>query len=136
MGSHRQLKEEESEKPILDSDSVYEAVEDFNFLALHQLWCYKYRKAICLLRFLICAQERCDDQQTAPPLAGTLSKSSDGTRPEKADGNCCRTKPHPSTPAQESTRRSGKQNAKAEECLIVFRLAHLSSTFLPPRSSG
>jgi hypothetical protein len=53
------------------------------------------------------------DQPTAP-LAGTLPKSGDGTRSEKADGDSCRTKSHPAKPEQESTRCSGKQGAKGE----------------------
>ena len=44
-------------------------------------------------------------------------------RPEEADGDCSRTKPHTSKPEQESTRCSGKQSAKAAECLIVFSVS-------------
>ena len=108
-----------------ESDRVPSADNEI-CLKQHQLWCYKDSspQAICLLRFVSC-EERCDDQPTAPPLAGTLPNSCDGTRPEEANGDRCRTEPDASTPAQESTLSSGEQRAEADEWMIVFRSAHL-----------
>jgi len=69
------------------------------------------------------------NQQTAARQLETLPESGEGTRPEEAGGDCCRTKPHPSKPEQASTSGSGKQSAKAAECLIV-------SSVSPPTPSS
>ena len=113
-------------------DPVYQAGANSNL-------CFTARSSVllksssadksCLLGFLSCGEGRFDyNQQTAARLAETLPESGEGTRPAEAGGDCCRTKPDPSKPEQESTRHSGKQSAKATECLRVFVRYYPSST--------
>src|SRR2546425_5669144 len=78
----------------------------------------------CLLRFLSCGEGVRYNQQTAARLAETLPESGKGTRPGEAGGDCCRTKPHPSKPEQESTNGPDKQSAKGADCLIVLSVSH------------
>ena len=64
-----------------------------------------------------------------------MPESGEGTRPGEAGGDCCRTKPHPSKPEQESTSGSGKQSAKAAQCLRVSsvspRVQHIPDSHDP-----
>ena len=94
-----------------------------------ELRCYKppqSNQQSCLFRFVTCGEKVRYDQQTAARVAGTLPESGAGTRPGEAGDDCGRNEPHPSEPEQEGTSGSGKQSAKAAECMT-------GSFVCPPR---